>query len=231
MVRDVRLLIAPLLLATLAGCGSLGLDPAYDIEEGTEAGDYDELDQVDVPLTDRTYAAPMADIRVLQPSGLDTLLHDNVSGALLFHVADEDLDRLSIMMTMGDEDGRQDPCVAVYSLPEADWTTNPEFAIEGGRTEIEIGSQPVSLTSLSLESVVSSDGAEWETAHIRTLLDTRDLLGGSLSEDTDVCALVENMGGECRECDDGVQACAVLELELTAYEVAVSFDEHGQGGC
>lgn len=227
MARPALLPLATLLLT--AGCG-IGLDPLADVYgESFPYGDTGETDQVAVALTGRTYAAPMAEIQVIQPAGLQTLIDDYSGGALVFHVADEDLDRLSIAMTMGDDQGNQDICTPVFVLPEADWTTNPELEITGARTEIEIGGQPVGLENLDLQATVRQDGEAWESVHIRTLLDTRDLLGGSLPEGTDVCALVENMGGECRECSDGAEACAVLELQLVADQVDGSFDMDPSG--
>lgn len=224
--------LAPLLAPLLAtGCGGFGLDPLAGpgMDTGALLDELDAPDPVDVPLSGLTYATPMAELQVLQPAGLQALLGDQSEATLLFHVLDEDLDKLTLAMTMGDAAGDQDACTPVFVLPEADWTTNPELEIVGGRTEIEIANQPVALESLGLEATVRADGGAWESVHIRTLLDTRDLLGGSLPEGTDVCELVENMDGECRECADGELACAVLELQLQTRLVETDFDPQPSG--
>ncbi len=226
MARVSPLTLAPLLL--LAACG-LGLQPLTgdDVDAGPDA---DLGDQVTVSLAGRTYAADLADVEVLEPAGLDPLLHEAVDGTLLFHVTDEEADRVGLAMTLGDADGRQDTCTPVYDLPAADWTGNPALAIDDGAAEIDIAEQPVSLSKLSMVTLVTPDATEWENTHLRALVDTRDLQGGSLAEGTDVCGLVEDLGGECRHCDDGAQVCAVIELTMDLYEVDTAFDMDA-GGC
>ena len=209
----------------LTGCGSIGLDVMEQDE--TSVGQAEEeapADQVDVGLSGRTYSAFLADMTVLEPSGLQALIPQVADEELLFHVVAEGSGLLDIVMALAAEDGTQNPCEPVYDLPRADWSSNPEFVIQDGQTEINIGGKPVELEGLDLEAHVLADGSQWDQAVLTAVIDTRDLLGGSLSADTDVCELVENMGGECLECSDGVAACATLALQLQAVEVAVDFD-------
>ncbi|RME25866.1 MAG: hypothetical protein D6798_07965 [Deltaproteobacteria bacterium] len=220
MVRLSSLSIAPLFL--LAACG-LGLEPLTPDE--LDAGpDSDLGDPVTVSLTGRTYAADIAGITVLEPEGLGPLMQETVKGTLLFHVTADRGDQVDLVLTLGDDQGRQDPCTKVYALPSADWTGNPALAIEDGTTRIDIAERPVDLSSLSMVALVRDDGQEWTNTHIRTLVDTRDLQGGSLPEGTDVCGLVAELGGECMVCDDGEPVCAVLELAMDMVEVDTGFD-------
>jgi len=222
------------LLVGMTACGGIGLAP---INGGTD-GYATVLDQaagagaqpVDAVLTGRTYSTPIADLTVLEPAGLQVLLTDASQGELLFHVADEQAAELDIVMTLSTSGGDQDPCQAVYTLPGADWSTNPEFSIQDGTTEIDVAGQPLALHHMDLDGRISTDGDLWESAILTAVIDTRDLLGGSLPQDTDVCALVEQLGGTCQTCTDGVDACATLQLEMDATRVDMDFDM-AAGGC
>lgn len=223
--RRVASLLPAALALGLVGCGSIGLDVMED--EPTTAGPAEEqapADQVSVGLSGRTYSSFLADMTVLEPAGLQALIPQVADEELLFHVVAEGSGLLDIVMALAAADGTQDPCEPVYDLPRADWSSNPEFVIEDGQTEINIGGKPVDLAGLDLQAHVTTDGSLWDDAVLTAVIDTRDLLGGSLSADTDVCELVENMGGECLACSDGEPACATLSLQLQAEQVEVDFD-------
>jgi hypothetical protein len=225
VTRPVASLLPFALAFTLSGCGSIGLDVME--QDQTSAGPADAqvpADQVSVGLSGRTYSAFLADMTVLEPAGLQALIPQVADEELLFHVVAEGSGLLDIVMALAAEDGTQNPCEPVYDLPRADWSSNPEFVIEDGETEIQIGGKPVLLGRLDLEAHVTTDGSLWDDAVLTAVIDTRDLLGGSLSTETDVCELVENMGGECLACADGAMACATLSLKLQAEQVDVDFD-------
>ncbi len=219
--RNLAVLSAPLL--ALTACGGLGLAP-LGLGAELDSGFAETITPVQVPLSGRTYDVSLHEIEVVEPAGLGPVVQAAAEGTILFHVVDEDLDRLSVVMTMGDIRGDQVDCNPIYDLPEADWTTNPQLNIRNGRTQIEIAGQPLNLRELSIETTITPDAAAWSSLRLRTLIDTRELLGGSVSEDSDVCALVEGMDGECIACPDGELACAVLELAFEATESDVDFD-------
>lgn len=215
---------AVVVLLALTACGGLGLNPLTGDETAMGEAEQAPADAVSVPMSGRTYSTFLSDVIVLEPVGLQALIPQIADEELLFHVAAEGSDLLDLVMALAADDGGQDPCEPVYALPRADWSTNPEILIEDGDTEIAIGGQPVALEQLDLEAHVTTDAQLWDTAILTAVIDTRDLLGGSLSADTDVCELVENMGGTCQACADGVDACATLQMQLQAEQVEVDFD-------
>jgi len=213
--------VSPLLLAALlllSACG-LGLEPMDTGALSAAQGG----DPVSVDLAGRTYAVPLSQVTVLEPAGLQAVLPQVATSDLLFHVSDEATDTLDLVMSMAAADGAQDPCQPVYSLPAAAWR-NPELDIQDGTTRIDIAGQPLTLSRLNMQATVSTDGGRWDTAELAAFIDTRDLLGGSLPEGTDICGIVENMGGTCEACDDGVEACSWLRMELQATETDISYD-------
>lgn len=236
------LLSIPLFVLTACGltaCGGIGFAPMVE-DDGSLDASLDESEQtvqaddglVNVEMAGRTYSTHLAELAVLEPSGLQPLLEQAAEEELLFHVVDEGDDRLDIVMTVAGRDGAQDVCQPVYSLPQADWT-NPDFYIEDGETEIAVAGQPLVLDQLDLEAKVTADGQVWEEAVLTSIIDTRDLLGGSLPEGTNVCHLVEELGGACLACSDGEEACATLQLGLEAALVDIDFDPDARpdGGC
>ena len=233
---------APLVIGlafTLSGCGGLGLsyyddlgelDEQYEDDAG-EAFEGESPDQVGVEMTGRTYAVRLDEVEVVEPVGLQSMLAEITQDELLFHVVWEDGDELGMALTLADSVGDQDVCQPVFDLPRADWD-NPDFSISDGTVDIELGGKPVELRKFDLDGRVYPDGSLWDYSRLRAEIDTRDLLGGSIADNVDVCLLVEELGGVCRECPDGVDACTNLELNLFAVEVDVAFDASEDGeGC
>ncbi len=212
------------LLPLLPAC-SLGLTPdTGQVVQGSPELPTDLTESGYDALNGLTYAAALAETEVVEPPGLSAVLTGLASESMLLHVRLASTTGLALAIALSDGEGQQAVCEPVFDLPVATWTAPWEFRLEDGAFAMPIGGQPVSLSGVLLEGTIAEDGSSMSSTTITATLDTRDLLGGALPEGTDVCALVEQLDGECLPCEDGEVACAALELRISPQRTDIDFD-------
>lgn len=214
------------LSSVLAGCGGVGLE-AMPEEAVPGTADPAADDGMAVPTSDLAgdvFVIRRAGLQVVEPPGLDTMLDDVLDRDVLFYVAAEESTRIRIDLALAGETGAQDPCAAVVELPTADWTHNPVFEVGPGRLDVPISGELTTFRELSLTGTFAEDGASWGDGELSAELDTREL-AAAVPEGTDLCGLVEAMGGACHACDDGAKVCFTLAFEEVRGErVELEFD-------
>jgi hypothetical protein len=242
----VRLI--PLLL--LGACGEFGLtqlgggavvaDTGASARDGdgapagqgaSEDDDEGGASPIGASLEGRTWAVDLDTVTFTEPAGLEGLLSLLDSSILLFHVTEESEDRLELVVAMAGVDGRQDPCERIVTLPDAAWT-NPDFAIDEGRLELTVGGEAMNIRDAFLAAQVVSQGEGWSDGELLGELDAREV-EPALPSGTDVCDLIDTMGGSCHACSDGSRTCFDLVIEeIVASAVDSGFDpEPDDSGC
>ena len=79
------------------------------------------------------------------------------------------------------------------------------------------------------QATVEPDGKGWHDGVLLGNLDARDL-EAAFPDGTDVCNLVDAMGGSCEKCSDGEVACFEMHLEdIAASEADGAFDSTPSG--
>jgi hypothetical protein len=233
-------------LLSLLACGSLGLTPDVNLvsarsedtaasprghgNDDDAAGSSDsDAEPVESSLIGNTWALNLADVTFTEPPGMGSALGLMRSTTLLFHARDEGKQRLDLMVTLAAEDGRQDPCQSVQTLPSANWT-NPVFALDQGDINLRISGENVAFADAVLTATVSPDGQGWYDGSLAATLDGREF-AAALPEGTDVCMLVDAMGGACIDCADGVKQCFDVFFEDIKAEPAVGVFDTAPDGC
>jgi hypothetical protein len=219
-------------LMAASGCG-FGLDtglvtpispPSFADPPGEPQAADDGLPPTSVALEGRLYTLTAADMRVVQPPGLDGLWERVLTKPLLIYVRGESASALRLEAALGTEAGEQDPCEAVRRFPEADWTENPVFDAGPGTLDTSFGGSAASLRDVRLSGVVDEYGFGWRNGTLDARVDTRELRAALPTFD-DLCALVDTLGGDCIACDDGEPLCFELAItEVTAAFSEASFD-------
>lgn len=241
--------LSSLMLSPLVGCG-FGLTPEPDgfvdpgdaevapggedelpgvddtDEQGGDSGsgDDDTLPATTAPLDETLYVIDRATMRVTEPPGLDALFGEVLDRDVFVYVSRETAATIELAVTLAGTDGQQDPCEAVRTFPEGDWSANPVFDVGPGELATSFGGHPASFRSLLLSGVFDESGAAWRDGTLAAELDTREL--APALGDVDGCDLVADLGGECGRCDDGVEACFALHIEgIVADRVETRFDD------
>jgi hypothetical protein len=224
-------------LTLLAACGDFGLttfattrrasddDTGYVQGDdrgggdggGSQSGADDE--EVAVSLTGHTWAVDLAEVRFVEPPGMAAVLSFMDSTVLLFHASKQSKKELELVVTLAAADGTQDPCQRVQRLPTADWT-NPVFAVDEGQLDIDISGESVAFKDALLSAAVDADGDGWHDGVLAGRIDAREF-AAALPEGTDVCNLVDGMGGQCSACSDGEVQCFDLDIEAIRADPAV----------
>lgn len=216
-----------MLTILLSGC-------AFGLVSGIEdqAVPPDELPATEVDLKGRTYAIAAEALSITDPPGLDGMKDDFLSRKLLVFVAAEDQDALELRITLAAPDGRQDPCEKVRAFPIADFSQDPLFSVEGGELTTSFGGgHPATFRELALSGVFDPDALAWHDGTMDAMLDAREL-EPALPEGTDVCELVDGLGGACEACDDGEDLCFHLGIEgIRAQQIEMDFDEDPSSRC
>lgn len=226
------------LLASLSAC-AFGLDTSVtpipehaggqvghdgEMPDGDGAETDDGLPLTSVDLTGRLYSMSAEDMTVTEPPGLAGLWDQVLSTPLLVYVEAETVDELRLNTALANADGTQNLCEKVREFPDADWTENPVFAAGPGAFDTSFAGSAATVRDVKLSGVIDEYGFGWRDGTLDATLDTRELqpaLGGL----DDVCALVEDLGGECFACTDGEIACFTLSIEdVTARYVDAGFD-------
>lgn len=214
-----------MLTILLSGC-AFGL--VSGIEEdgiGTE-----ELPPTEVALAGRSYAIGAEALTIADPPGLDGMKDEFLSRPLLVFVAEQSGDELQLRITLAAPDGRQDPCEKVRAFPAADFSQDPLFDVRGGELTTSFGGgHPATFRELALTGIFDPDAQAWHDGTMDAMLDAREL-EPALPEGTDVCELVEGLGGACTACGDGEEACFQLGIEgIRAVRADLDFDEEPEG--
>jgi hypothetical protein len=228
-------------LALGLGACSFGLAEASDaasVDTGTLASPPDDdaapnPDAVSADLTGRVYALEGASMTVVEPPGLDALWDQVLTRDVLVYIERDDGRALTIDVTLAGADGAQDPCESVRRFPDADWSENPAFVVGPGQLDTTFGGgHPASFRKLVLAGTFAQGADRWTEGTLDAVLDTREL-APALSGMGDLCELVEQLGGVCSNCDDGVAACFELSVVgVTAEQRDVSFDPSpSTGSC
>lgn len=216
-----------MLTILLSGC-------AFGLVSGIENGvaPVDELPATEVDLKGRTYAIGADALTITDPPGLDGMKDDFLSRPLLVFVADEAEDALEMRITLAAPDGRQDPCEAVRAFPAADFSQDPLFDVQGGELTTSFGGGfPATFRELGLTGIFDPDALAWHDGTMDAMLDAREL-EPALPEGTDVCELVDGLGGACEACDDGEEVCFHLGIEgIRAVQIDMAFDEDPSSRC
>lgn len=217
----------------LAGC-LLGLskDPYSDdgdvLYAGSDSGGSDDVPDVSVSLTGRTYAITADALTITTPAGLDALKSEFLSSDILVYVSKETDVALGLSIALSAADGSQSPCEAVRAMPDADWSANPSFAAGPGELEASFGGEPAAFRDLYFDGTFDGSGDFWSDGTLSAVLDTREL--DSALPDMDICALIGDLGGECKACSDGEVACFDLEIsDITAEVQDIAFDPSVDG--
>ncbi len=226
-----------LAIVFVAGCGSFGLERGDGLET-TETAEPDDTRDDDPPvgvsLLDRTWESDLDDATVISPQGLDALLVLMESTLLLFHVDREAGAEMDLVIALTDTEGHQDLCQPVFELTGADWSANPWLELDVAALPLTINGQEVLLRNLSFEMKVESYGEGFEHGALQAEIDGRELdeaLGDRLTSST--CELLDAMGTECHECNDGSPSCFDLFFsEMAGVDYGGAFDSNPDGvGC
>ncbi len=216
---------AVLLLAP--GCGGLGLGQYSDAAQlaDTSGADADSgpthgnagngADSsgdppVSVGLAGHTWAVDLKDVTFAEPPGMAMVTSLMTSTILLFHATAETSGTLDLVVALAAPDGTQDACQPVQQLPTAEWL-NPTFDLNKGELDITISHQTVAFQHALLDATIGADGQTWSNGELSGRIDGRQL--SAALNGTDVCALVQSMGGACSPCDDGVVQCFDLDIQ------------------
>lgn len=195
---------------------------------GNDDGD-DALPETAVDLSGKLYSITPDDVRVTMPPGLDAMWHEIMQRDVLVYVEGETDDALMLDVALAGVDGAQDPCEAVRSFPAADWSANPRFEAGPGELGTSFGGHPATFRDLALAGTFDEYAFQWRDGTLDAELDTREL-APALPEMSDLCGLVEDLGGACKACTDGEVACFDLRLEeITAVMVDGTFEPDNRG--
>ena len=223
------------LALALVGCGGFGLDSHLDAQAvpapyadpadtGASPAGNDGAEPTAVDLAGRLYAISAEDMHVAEPPGLDALWGKVLTRPLLLYVSAETDRKLKLNASLGAADGTQDPCEKVRAFPDADWTANPLFSAGPGEMETSFAGSPATFRDLVLTGSIDEYGFGWHGGTLSAELDTREIqpaLGGM----SDVCGMVETLGGVCHACADGEVACFDLQIDQVEAEyVDAPFD-------
>lgn len=224
----MRVLIL-VLSSVLVGCGGVGLEAMPDeVVPGTADPTADDAGVAAAATTGdlggELFVIHRAGLEVVDPPGLDTMLDQVLDRDVLFYVAAEESTRIRIDLALAGTTGAQDPCATVVELPTADWSHNPVFEVGPGRLEVPISGALTTFRDLTLTGTFAEDGTSWSDGEMSAELDAREL-AAAVPEGTDVCGLVEAMGGACHACDDGAKTCFTLAFDHVGGEkVGLEFD-------
>ncbi len=211
-----------LLLLPLGGC-AFGLETQV---VGTSPADAAEgvLPRTEVGLEGNLYSMSAHDMHVTQPPGLDALWDRVLTTPLLVYIEEESDSELRLATALSGADGNQDPCEKVRRFPVADWRENPLFAAGPGSFDASFGGSAATVREVELSGVIDAQGLGWSDGTLDAVLDTREL-AAALGGIDDVCALVQDLGGECFACADGEEACFSLAIEsVRAKLIEADFD-------
>lgn len=229
------------MLALLLACGDFGLAPEVNLvqsatgdtgESPRNGGDDDQAadeDPVSGSVEGNTWAVDLADVNVTEPPGMSSMLALMDSTVLLFHATVEGKKTLELVVTLASPDGSQNPCERVHSLPSADWH-NPVFAIDDGTLNITISGEDVAFDNTVLGATIDVDGEGWHDGILTSSIDAREFVA-ALPEGTDMCELVDAMGGACGGCDDGAKQCFDLVIEDIVAQPARGDFDASPSGC
>ena len=201
----------------LVACGGLsfGLESVID--------DDLTLPPISHSLEGETYLLDFADVATSTPLGLANLLTVVDGDGILVHVRSEGSVSLEMVLALSDTTGSQSVCEPVHPLPDADWT-NPVFVSGPKVAEFSLGGSPAFVEDFSFAGTFADDGEGIEDFELGGVVDVRHLTSETLGEG-DVCALVEQIGGECLPCSDGEMTCVEMAIGVAyAERVDIDFD-------
>jgi len=217
--------------------GQPGTGGSDDTEGTTDPLDDDidipELgDPVGAPLAGTTWRVPFSGMTITEPPGLGPLIPTLIDeDALLFNVIWASADSFGLQVAIGEE-GVQSPCESVQELPTVDFSENPLWEIPKTDLTLSSGSDPVTVRRAEMLGILASDGLSWTWATLRGRIDSRDFNESAEENGIDICAFLEELGGECVACDDGEEMCITLVIEeMTAEHYPAAFDPEGDDGC
>ncbi len=168
-------------------------------------------------LRGRTWALELADADWVEPAGVSGLFRANIDAPVLVGVQWADARALDLLGAQGAVDAGkvvQDPDLATWALPNADFARSPRFSAFADRVVLDILGVSVPVEGFTLEGTFSADGARIGDGALRGRLDTRD--AGALLQAGDrpdaVCNLASTVGLSCIPCADGLPFCMDADL-------------------
>jgi hypothetical protein len=222
--------------------------PTASIDDGTDTGllddsededdfvDDEDLDtgtsDMDETITGTTWAVAFEEVRVLSPLGIDFRWNQVDAESLLFHVTGETVSSLAMVSSLSLPDGMQAACEEVVQLPDADWSTNPTFAIDGAKLDMQLVGKMVQLEDVTIEAVVRNDHTAWDDVLLVGTANALHLEGGLVEPDTDICSVLATHDNDCFECGTGEPTCFTLEIGTQAFLSEIDFDPQiDQAAC
>lgn len=184
---------------------------------------------IDADLSGRLYSIGAGNMVIEAPSGLDTVKAQLFPHNLLIYVVDQAGTRLQLAMALAGDDGRQNHCEVVRTLPVADWSNNPAFLVGPGSVQTTFAGSAATFLDFQLYGVFEPDAARFGHGVLEAGLDLRDLQAALPGTD---CTALEGYGGSCGACPDGELQC--FELRVTQFKgdfLDSAFDSRETGDC
>jgi len=200
------------------GAGDDGGDGTGDDGED-DGGSSTPMDIANEDLIGFTWQLDLASSDITEPAGVGIILSAVLTDSLMYGVTDATPDTLDLAVAVGTPDGAGFEIGDVLPLGTTDFSTAPDFTVDGTGTILDY---PYEGVDIPFEDPVfigtmATDGERLDTITLTTKLDTRDVgpLFGLGSDETSVCVFVADFGVSCDACSDGEPLCLDLVAEWT----------------
>jgi hypothetical protein len=166
-------------------------------------------------LVGGVYALDLFSGRWISPAGAGDLLPALLGGAplaVLLSPSAWDGSALTMTSAAAQADGvTQDACTESTVLStSADFSANPEVAVEGSSVPIPVAGAQFVVDALQLTGAVTPDRDAIEGVAVAGTLDLRD---AAVPNYPDPCELVAIAGIACEPCSDGAMACLPIQTD------------------
>jgi hypothetical protein len=200
------------------GTGDDGGDGTGD-DGGDDGSTGSAMDIATEDLIGFTWQLDLATSDITEPPGIGIILSAVLTDSLMYGVTDATPDTLDLAVAVGRPDGAGFEIGDVLPLGTTDFSTAPDFTVDGTGTTLDYPYEGVDIPFEDpvFVGTMATDGESLDTITLTTKLDTRDVgpLFSLGSEETAVCVFMADFGVSCGACNDGEPLCLDLVAEWT----------------
>lgn len=178
-----------------------------------------EGEQVEPTILDGdSWTLDMESATWVEPVGGELIFGEVFTGLLLLGVQEVNEDSIDLIGGAAqDVEGAlmQDPCVATFDFPAADFLNNPYVTVGPTVLEVEVQGLPVEIQQVSFSGAFSADGESILDARLEGEVDARDIAPSVGASADDLCELLSSyLGVECVECSSDLEPlCLRIRVE------------------
>lgn len=187
-------------------------------------------------LPGQTYGIDLKSGTVVEPADAgDVLTEQLVIPPILLEVQSADATSLVFYGGLATDTtmATQNYCAATFSIPAADYTYGPYFALKMDSLVLPIGNgTSATVTDVWITGQVAADAASLTDVYLRGTIDMREGASATGYTPDEICQLLPTLQTACQPCADGENYCLTLGFaDITAPATGLDVVEIAADNC